>query len=237
MLVVCDLKLNAYQNIRNNKNHARTPKWAQRYGLVDTTEIERKRKRSQWANRYNDRLPRSTLEGQDYEEGEVAGSNSRDDSVINGSSQNRPNEQYWNEEDERYYGANDSRSLDSGSAGGGRWHYPANFDDSVVALEADNGKKKKKVKKDRWARTEDAYSLPDDGSTKKKKKKKKKNHSTVGDSDSIDRRSNSTVDFPEDPEGGLYGDRYGGQRNENSNVPEPSVAIGGRQRDELDHEF
>jgi hypothetical protein len=38
----------------NNKTHARTPKWAQRYGLVDTSEIKRKERKSQSQSRYND---------------------------------------------------------------------------------------------------------------------------------------------------------------------------------------
>ncbi|KAJ7721699.1 hypothetical protein B0H14DRAFT_3007576 [Mycena olivaceomarginata] len=100
------------QNIRNNKTHARTPKWAQRYGLVDTSEIKRKERKSQWQSRYNDRLPQSTLDGAPYEEG-------------------------------------------------GRWHYPANFDDAAAPSKSSK-KKKKGDKKDRWARTEDAYSISEE---------------------------------------------------------------------------
>jgi hypothetical protein len=50
-------------------------------------------------------------------------------------------------------------------------------------------KKKKKEKKDRWARTEDAYSLSEERATRKKSKKKKRS---------------ATAEFPEDAEGGLY---------------------------------
>ncbi|KAH8914553.1 hypothetical protein BT69DRAFT_1357733 [Atractiella rhizophila] len=39
------------QNIRNNKNRARTPKWAIRYGLVHVKDPKKNPKR-QWANRY-----------------------------------------------------------------------------------------------------------------------------------------------------------------------------------------
>jgi len=52
------------QNIRNNKNHRRTPKWAQRHGLVDTSDIKRKERRSQWASRYEERHAQSTLANQ-----------------------------------------------------------------------------------------------------------------------------------------------------------------------------
>lgn len=218
------------QNVRNNKNNRRTPKWAQRYGLVDTSEIERKKKKSQWAYRYNDRLPNSALEGQDYEEGEVPG-RSRESTIDSQQNNGRPNganqDGLWREEDEQYYGQNgDARSTRSGESG--RWHYPANFEDTVAPIEG-NGvggkKKKKKEKKDRWARTEDAYSLPDESSGRKKKKKKSR--STMGDADSYDRRSEG----PENAEGGLYGDRY-----ENGAVAQTSTA-GGEQADELDHQF
>jgi len=246
------------QNVRNNKNNRRTPKWAQRYGLIDTTTIERHKKRSQWAARYNDRLPHSALEGQQYEEGEVAPSLDGDGNSIDSSSRSNQRRnadgQYWNPEEETYYGQNgrggDSRSVDSGG-GGGRWHYPANFEDSLPPEgAASSGSVRKKKKKDRWARTEDVYSLPDgevvDGGaqrkTKKKKKRSTKSHSTVGgadDGDSFNRRSGSTAttDFPEDAEGGLYGARPNGYGN-GAASRDPQVPVsGGRQRDELDHEF
>ena len=46
----------------------------QKYGLVDTSEIKRKERRSQWASRYAERLPHSALEDQPYEEGQGSGS-------------------------------------------------------------------------------------------------------------------------------------------------------------------
>ncbi|KAF9564642.1 hypothetical protein CPC08DRAFT_741371 [Agrocybe pediades] len=183
------------QNIRNNKNHARTPKWAQRYGLVDTSEIKRKERKSQWASRYNDRLPRSTLEGQPYEEGQEHGS-SVDISLESGSNgrpRRQANGELWRPEDEQYYNAPDKSSVNSSS---GRWHYPANFDD--VEPVSTGKKTKKKKKKDRWERTQDAYSMSAEGEQRKKKKKRRSS-----DADS----SIATTEFPEDPEGGLYGER------------------------------
>ncbi|KAH9484276.1 UPF0057 membrane protein [Psilocybe cubensis] len=190
------------QNIRNNKNHARTPKWAQRYGLVDISEIKRKERKSQWANRYNDRLPRSALEGQPYEEGQERGS-SVDLSLenANGRPKRQPNGDLWRPEDESYYNP-DKNSVSSSS--GGRWHYPANFDD-VEPISTGKKSKSKKAKKDRWERTQDAYNMSADGENQKKRRKKKRK-STDGDS-SMTRDSG---DFPEDPEGGLYGSHRGG---------------------------
>ena len=49
------------QNVRNNDNKARTPKWAIRYGLVDDTPYKKKAKKRQWVGRYNDRNPHRTL--------------------------------------------------------------------------------------------------------------------------------------------------------------------------------
>ncbi|KAF9052635.1 hypothetical protein BJ165DRAFT_1339947 [Panaeolus papilionaceus] len=181
------------QNIRNNKNHRRTPKWIQKYGLVDTSEIKRKERKSQWASRYNDRLPQSTLEGQPYAEGQAGGSS------IDLSEENRPRTQpngdLWRPEDESYY--NNGRADTASSSG--RWHYPANFTDVEPVS---NGKKGKKKKKDRWERTQDAYSMSAETETRKRRKKKKKSSdadSSIGTRDS--------AEFPEDPEGGLYGER------------------------------
>ena len=186
--------LNISQNVRNNKNHARTPKWIQRYGLVDTSEIQRKQRKSQWANRYNDRLPQSTLEGQAYEEGQEHGS-SVDISLEGGTARRRqPNEELWHAEDERFYNPDKSSAPSSG-----RWHYPANFDD-VEPISTGKRGKKKKEKKDRWERTQDAYSMTSESDSGKKKKRRRKSSEAAG---SITTRD----EFPEDPEGRLYGER------------------------------
>jgi len=194
------------QNIRNNKNHNRTPKWVQRYGLVDTSEIKRKERRSQWAGRYQDRLPRSTLENQPYEEGQEGGSSvdiSTEDVSRPGAT--GPNgEPLWDSTQEQFYGQN---KRDSGSVKSSRWHYPANFDDATA--EPSRKKSKKDKKKDRWARTEDAYSIggADDGpAMKRKKSKSKKRRTTDASEDTYSRRSGSTSEFPEDAEGGLFGE-------------------------------
>ncbi|PIL24193.1 transporter [Ganoderma sinense ZZ0214-1] len=200
------------QNIRNNKTHRRTPKWAQKWGLVDTSEIKRKERRSQWANRYNDRLPRSTLEGQPYEEGEVGGSSidlqeEGGDSRSRGGRRNTDNE-LWNPSEERYYGQKSDSSSTVGRSSG-RWQYPANFDDALPPSSSSRKKsvkKEKKEKKDRWARTEDAYAAQEtSGSTRRRKSKK--GRTNVAEMDTYSQRSESTTEFPEDPEGGLYGDR------------------------------
>jgi len=118
----------------------------------------------------------------------------------------RADGELWNEQDEQYYG----QSNGSSESRSQRWHYPANFDDASASPDLGSGtlKKKKKVKKDRFARTEDAYTMPED--TTRRRKKKRSNRSTVGDDDARSERSGSTApEAPEAPEGGHYGDTAG----------------------------
>ena len=162
------------QNIRNNKNHRRTPKWAQKWGLVDTSEIKRKERRSQWANRYNERLPRSTLENQPYAEGVVGGSSidlSEENSGARSGGRTGANGEFWDPSEERYYGQNGD-AASTATQGSGRWRYPANFDDALPASKKKSTRRGKKEKKDRWARTEDAYAAQEVGSVRRKKSKK-----------------------------------------------------------------
>jgi hypothetical protein len=132
----------------------------------------------------------------------------------------QPNGELWRPEDETFYGAEgeSSSTRTETSSGGGRWHYPANFDDAAPVKESIK-KKEKKVKKDRWARTEDAHSLSEEQGTKKKTKKKSRS--------SI--QSNSTTELPEDAAGGLYGDR--------AELPAHTSIQDGGTEDVFDHQF
>jgi hypothetical protein len=190
------------QNIRNNKNNRRTPKWAQRYGLVDTTTIKRKERRSQWANRYDERLFRSTLDNQPLEEGQNPEASSVSLSSESGAPRRRAgNGELWSEQDEQFYG----QSNGSGESRSHRWRYPANFDDATAspALGSSAPKKKKKIKKDRFARTEDAYSITEDTP---RRRKKRSNRTAVDDESTYSRGDESINQVPEDPVGGHYGD-------------------------------
>jgi uncharacterized membrane protein YqaE (UPF0057 family) len=216
------------QNIRNNKTHHRTPKWALRYGLVDGSTIRRHEQRSQWAGKYNDRNPDSGYDQQPLEDGQVGPSRtpthgSADDTARNGDG-------LWRPDDESYYSAEREGSLQT-SESGGRWRYPSNISDSVGG---DTTTKKKK-KKDRWARTEDAYSV----SGQKKRKKKSKHRSTVGDAADVDstysHRTESTAEQepPEDATRGAYAVREEG----NTRVGEGNEQAMASHGDELIHEF
>ena len=218
------LTINSHnQNIRNNKSDRRTPKWAQKYGLVDMTALERRRKRAQWANRYNERAPRSTWEGAEYAEGQEPGGSSVDlsnDHTNDGRT--GANGELWRPEDEQYYSKKDSRKSQ------GRWNYPANFEDAILEVDPP---RKKKSKKDRWARTEDAYVKEAEASERRKRKKSKKSKSTVGEPDTYSRASGSTTEFPEDAEGGLYEDRA------NTSQPQATAQDGTREEVVFDHQF
>jgi hypothetical protein len=155
-------------------------------------------------------LPESTLEGQSYEEGQesvdlsLEGDGERDQQKKKQSN----GDGLWNPDEESYY----SQGQDSNkSQSSGRWHYPANFEDTISPIDSPK-KSSSKKKKDRWARTEDAYSQPEE--RRKKKSKKVKRKSSVPGGASI-QSGDSTPEFPEDPTGGLYGERGGnvGQRD------------------------
>ena len=209
--------------------------------------MRRKKKRSQWANRYNDRLPQSALEGQEYAEGQVP-DGPRDDSTSNIDDGNeRP---LWDrEEDETYYGRRNRDHHGGSSIGsGGRWHYPANFDEADAPTSTPTTSKRHKLplgggkkKKDRWALSEDARMgvLPDEGESKARKRKKKsggvkrsKKRSDAENNSSLDSRSD--VVEPEDPVGGLYGER---RATANGTAADPQAEAESRDQELFEHQF
>ena len=197
---------------------------------MDTSEIKRKERRSQWAGRYSERNPHSALRDQPLEDGQE-GSSSVDLSEENGDARQQRGGEFWNPNEERFYGQNDrsSASIRTNGESGGRWRYPANFEDTVAEPTRKKSKKKSKDKKDRWARTEDAYSVADTETTPRRKKSKKRRSNA--DIDTYSRRSESTTEFPEDAEGGLYGPSRQGGAVDNE-------AVNGRGGDDIfTHEF
>lgn len=153
-------------------------------------------------------MPQSTLEGRPYEEGQDAPLVGADSADLN-ANKRQPNGELWRPEDESFYNPENQ----SASSLSSRWRYPTNFQDAA-ANPSSKGGKKKKEKKDRWARTEDAYSLSEEQSKKKKSKRRKSRTSVATD----DSSRNSTVEFPEDPEGGLYQSK--------SHAPNLATAVG-----------
>ncbi|KAL1412768.1 hypothetical protein Q8F55_000515 [Vanrija albida] len=146
------------QNIRNNTNRARTPKWAIRYGLVDPSNQTRRAQKSAWSKRYDERLPESTLVGQELADGEE-GPNW--DAARTKQNQRRQTEGLWDREDEQYYNEEDEAPNQR------NWHYPANFEGAVGD---GRSKRRQQVESgDRWERTrsatDDSYgSYPPGGS-------------------------------------------------------------------------
>jgi len=193
-----------------------------RYGLVSDSTIKRHERRSQWAGKYNDRNADSGYDQQPLEDGQVGPSRNS----THGSADNQPNngDGLWRPDDESYYSAERE-----GSGSGGRWRYTPESNDSLPEASKTTSKKKKK---DRWARTEDAYTA----SPQKKKKKKPKNRSTVGDgADSTYSRPESTLE-PELPEEAIAG-AYGGQVRGNDQVEAENGRATVSQEDNFNHEF
>ncbi len=153
------------------------------------------------------------------EEGQGGAASSTDLSTME-NERSEQNGEFWRPEDERYYNPEQKTA----ATPSGRWRYPANFED-VEPIEPPKRSKKKKDRKDRWERTNDAYNMADENAAKKKKKKKRKN-SEVASTVTTD----SGEAFPEDPDGGLYGERQ---------KPTASTSVERRTTDNVifDHEL
>ncbi|EJU00838.1 hypothetical protein DACRYDRAFT_81060 [Dacryopinax primogenitus] len=227
------------QNIRNNKNNRRTPKWAIRYGLVSDEHIKKSKRKSAWANRYEERLPQSTYEGREVEDGQVPDPASRPDSMGstgstgNGAAVRRSDSRgntLWREDDESFYSNTEETTTT------GRWHYPANFEDTEIVPDVSRKRKKKKStrsKRDRWERSEDAYAAA--AAPPKKRKSTRRRSGSEG------------ADGPEDPLGAHYGRAGDGERQRSDSLGENGgsfgesemngAAVGATQRDPLAHDF
>jgi hypothetical protein len=106
----------------------------------------------------------------------------------------------WKKDDESYYS-----KTETGRSG--RWRYPANFDDIAPSISSKKGKKK-----DRWARTEDAYHQSEERSKRKKSKKKRRASIAEG---SVN--SGNSFEVPENPDGNNYHQEHA-VPNEQENV-------------------
>lgn len=73
---------------------------------MNNAERERKARKSQWAKRYDERLPESTFVGQELAEGEE-GPNYVP--TVPGQQKRRTSEGLWDREDEIYYNEGESR--------------------------------------------------------------------------------------------------------------------------------
>ena len=201
-----------------------------RYGLVSDSTIRRRAQRSQWAGKYNDRNIDSGYDQQSVEDGQVG--TSRTSTHDSGDNPPSNRDGLWRPDDESYYSAEREGSLQR-SGSDGRWRYLANFNDSIPG--AGEVATKKKKKKDRWARTEDAYST----SGQKKRKKKSKNRSTVGDAADVDStyshptESTAELELPEEP----TGNAYGGREEANTRVGEGNGHAMASQGGEFNHDF
>lgn len=126
------------QNIRNNTNRNRTPKWVRKAGLVDPRDEERAKAKSTWAKRYNERNNESAHVGQALEEGEEGTNYIPEDPREAARRERMRNEGLWTNEDEEWY--NEERREAPNQH---HWHYPANFEGTDAANPPE----------DRWSRS------------------------------------------------------------------------------------
>jgi hypothetical protein len=74
------------------------------YGLVDNTESERRKAKSQWAGRYNERNPNSTLEGAELAEGEEGDNYIPPRTMDPEEIERRKKAGLWTRDEEEFYG-------------------------------------------------------------------------------------------------------------------------------------
>lgn len=249
------------QNIRNNTNKARTPKWALKAGLIDRSDLDRRTKKSEWSKRYNERNHESAHVGQALEDGEE-GDNYVPQSEREIEAANRRREEgLWDDRaDAEYYNEDQAPNQR-------HWHYPANFEGAVVEGGSKH-KKKQQQQGDRWERTKatrtnsnssgSAYppaGMDDDvpewgrdyGSKSKKDKKKAQAaaKSSGGQGGWASNNNHSLIDDLDNGYGGgRSGDRQGGgydRREEDygrgGNGGQQQKKTSGRSDDVFNHEF
>lgn len=91
------------QNIRNNENKARAPKWARKAGLIDPAEENRRIAKSQWKKRFDERNNVSAHVGAELEDGEVGDNYVPVDPREEERIARLRNEGLWDEGDAGYY--------------------------------------------------------------------------------------------------------------------------------------
>ncbi|CAO1629702.1 unnamed protein product [Parajaminaea phylloscopi] len=226
------------QNIRDNRNKNRTPKWAIRYGLVDTNYLRKREKKRQWTGRYNDTLPNRTQYDDDGNE-VVYESHHRfeDGDQTNPTRRARTNDaslvdqdRYYNEEQRPSGSSSDPYSLRrSRSNISGAGYADAGEEERTKARSKSRSRAFLGRKKaDRHAKTGELMGADryGDGASM--------NSSRSG--------SRYSVEGPEDPDARYRpsGGRSGsGRPSQPSSAPRPSQPADGRRRpnDGLDHTF
>ncbi|KAI9634097.1 uncharacterized protein MKK02DRAFT_38768 [Dioszegia hungarica] len=112
------------QNIRNNENKARTPKWARKAGLVDPADEQRRIAKSQWKKRFDERNNVSTHVGAELEDGEVGGNYEPMDPRDEERRARMRNEGLWRDEDAELYNEDQAPNQR-------HHHWPMNFEGTV----------------------------------------------------------------------------------------------------------
>ncbi|KAL7413824.1 hypothetical protein BDY24DRAFT_388284 [Mrakia frigida] len=227
------------QNVRNNSNNRRTPKWAVRYGLVDPTEGNRKKAKSAWAGRYDERNPNSTLEAQEYEEGQTADdisnalANPTDTSGAGkpgaaGAGGRGRDQSLWNDNEIEFYENGQGEVPDAQAPNKNKWHYPANFEGAGAGPSV----------RDENRRGDYNDSAPPSSKPKKSSRfGKKKSHAPPPPSDAdvpewgrdygAPRRTRTSTSASTRSQGSSGGNGYSNNTNNSNNVPEDAWGAGG----------
>lgn len=252
------------QNIRDNTNKKRNPKWAVRYGLVDDTAQKQLAKSRGWVGRYNDQMPSRTMYDEDGNEVVYDRNHRFEDG--DGPAPERAAPDHTLTEQDRYYRDNSSSSMGdpyslrrSGSTASSSHNAG-----TAARREAKNKSKARgllgRKKSDRHAKTDEVMGDPDliDGSAARRNNRGDHGDGfggSDGDSSSLDggRRSNGRgyddifADGPEDadarykPSSGNSSRRQDGPRSNNGYGASDSLSSSKRTpaaaNDGLDHTF
>jgi uncharacterized membrane protein YqaE (UPF0057 family) len=243
------------QNIRNNDNANRTPKWAKRYGLADDSADKRKEKKRAWVGRYN----HEASERRQYDDEGNAYTYSRDHQFEDGDGPGRPKETRNNQVeglDENFYGQDrerealtrtrSSRSMRSFGGDADAGEAERRKAKSKSKTRGLLGSRKSSSKADRHTRSEQVMGVGDDHDYIQR------NPYAASMDDSLEgssRRGSSLGDGPEDADANV-GRKYSRSRRHdydpldskalplspmNHSAPAPAVDIMGD--DGLDHQF
>jgi uncharacterized membrane protein YqaE (UPF0057 family) len=225
------------QNIRNNDNKNRTPKWAKRYGLVDDSADKKKERKRAWVGRYNDQAPERRM----YDDEGNAFTYEHGHKFEDGDGPSRPQDARSNRVEgleENYYNQDQERNGDHSSLSRRKSNRSMrSFGDNGGAApgagdaelrKAKNKSKsrgflgtKKSSKADRHARSEQVMGMGGDDS-----EYVRRNNYDASMDDSLDgsSRRDSYNDGPEDADANV-GKRYAGRSSRHDRDPLDSKSL------------
>ena len=208
------------QNIRNNDNKNRTPKWAKRYGLVDDYADKKMERKRAWVGRYNDQMPERRM----YDDEGTAYTFEHDHQFEDGDGPHKPRGPRSNGVDgleESYYGQEGRQTGGEGSLRRSKSNrsmnsYRGGEEPGAGEAERRRAKSKSKTrgflgvrksgKADRHARSEQVMGAGDEGDYVRRNNY----HASMDSLDAGSSRQESIGDGPEDADA-TVGRQYNGK--------------------------